>query len=62
MKGKVININGMYFIEYITEANEIDAVEHSQVRLSLADHRKVLECSEVEFEIGDNGIATLINR
>lgn len=51
MRGKVIKKENTYYIEYLTESNESDAVEKSQVRLTLIDHRKVMEGMEVDFEI-----------
>jgi len=63
MHGKVIKKEDSYFVEYLTEASESDAVEKNQIRLSLIDQHKVREGNEVEFEIRETDtIAVLINR
>jgi len=63
MHGKIIKIEDSYFVEFLTEASESDAVEKNQIRLSLIDQHRVREGNEVEFEIRERDtIAVLINR
>jgi len=63
MQGRVIKKEDSYFVEYLTEASESDAIDRVQIRLSLIDQHKVREDNLVEFEIREHDtIAVLINR
>lgn len=51
MRGKVVRVLDEYWIEYLTESSESDAVEKKHIKLTRADRMKVNTGQEVEFEV-----------
>ena len=67
MKGKVINIDGTLYVEYIASGVEADEIERKKIRLSSV-HKTVEEGEEVEFQcishhsIMDGEVAIIKNK
>ncbi len=52
MRGKVVIDNkGVFYVEYLTEGEELDSVEKKSMRLAFYDRPEVSVGEEIEFQV-----------